>query len=253
MEPRRVRRGTAVLAGVAAAAAALGLSRWGRVTRATHEEKRAELPGDDVVADPMWQMTRAVTIDRPPSDVWPWLVQMGYPAYRAGWYAPYWLDRFVWHVKERSAERIVAELQTLAAGDRIPDSPDWSAFFTVRRVEPERALVLLSTTHPLALYTDVRFGWSFVLVDLGATTRLVVRARVAYSPVWPAPVVWLFFHTAMTLGDFAEAGAMLTAIKRRAERATTGTTATAVRRDTQPRWGLRTAANEAAPAAFGTR
>ncbi len=128
------------------------------------------------MSDPQWQLTRAITIAAPPAEVWPWLVQMGYPKFRAGWYAPYWLDRIVWRIKDRSAERIIPELQTLTVGDRIPDSPDWSAFFTVQRLEPERALVLHSTTHPLPMYTDVRFGWSFVIDDHHGSTRLIMRA-----------------------------------------------------------------------------
>ena len=119
---------------------------------------------------------------------------MGYPKFRAGWYTPYWLDRIVWTIKDRSAEQIIPELQTLAVGDRIPDSPDWSAFFTVQRLEPERALVLYSTTHPLPMYTDVRSGWSFVLENHHGSTRLILRARMSCTPIWPAPLVWLFFQ-----------------------------------------------------------
>jgi hypothetical protein len=164
-----------------AVAGGLCLERWGRTTRATRAEKRASLPGDDAVSDPQWQLTRAITIAAPPAQVWPWLVQMGYPKFRARWYAPYCLDRIVWRIKDRSAERIIPELQTLTVGDRIPDSPDWSAFFTVLRLEPERALVLYSTTHPLPMYTDVQFGWSFVLDDHHGSTRLIMRARMHYT------------------------------------------------------------------------
>jgi hypothetical protein len=143
---------------------------------------------------------------------------MGYPRYRAGWYAPYWIDRLVWRIKERSAERLIPGLQSLAVGDRIPDSPDWSAFFTVERLEHARALVLVSTTHPLPLYSNVRFSWAFVLQDRRDHTRLLTRARMNYSPVWPDPLVRLFFSTVMNLGDVVEAGSMLRGIKRRVER-----------------------------------
>ena len=110
----------------------------------------------------------------------------GLPEFRAGWYAPYWVDRIVWRIKDRSAERIIPELQTLTVGDRIPDSPDWFPFFTVQSLEPERALVLYSTTHPLPMYTDVRFG-SFVLDDHHGSTRLIMRARMHSTPVWAGP------------------------------------------------------------------
>jgi hypothetical protein len=215
----RAARTTGALAALGATAGAALAARWARRTSATRAERTALLPGDEIVPAPRWQATRAITIEAPPAAVWPWLVQMGYPRFRAGWYAPYWLDRFVWRIRERSATEIVPELQRLELGDRIPDSPDWTAYFVVARIEPERALVLHSTTHPLPLYTDIRFAWSFVLEDEGARTRLVLRARTSYRPVWPAPLVRLFFLTVMNLGDVLEAGAMLHGIRERAEHA----------------------------------
>jgi uncharacterized protein len=66
---------------------------WSRRSRATREEKRIPLACDHLVPEPMWQATRAVTIDAGLEDVWPWLVQVGFPTHRAGWYTSYWLDR----------------------------------------------------------------------------------------------------------------------------------------------------------------
>ena len=73
---------------------------------------RARLAGDELVARPMWRSTRAITIPAPREDVWPWIVQMGFPTHRAGWYTPHWLDRLMWHITARSADRIVPELQS---------------------------------------------------------------------------------------------------------------------------------------------
>jgi hypothetical protein len=47
--------------------------RWG----ATVGEASGPLPGDDRTPHPRVQSTRAVTIDAPPEQVWPWLLQMG--------------------------------------------------------------------------------------------------------------------------------------------------------------------------------
>ncbi len=80
----RVRTPAVVLTGMGLAA----FERWTRQTRATSEEKRKRLPGDELVARPMWQATRAISIQAPRDAVWPWLVQMGYPTHRAGWYIP---------------------------------------------------------------------------------------------------------------------------------------------------------------------
>ena len=35
------------------------------------------LPGDQLLTDPDLVTTRAITVDAPPGDIWPWLVQMG--------------------------------------------------------------------------------------------------------------------------------------------------------------------------------
>ena len=59
---------------------------WG----ATHDEVARPIPGDDLLAAPDMVSTRAVTIDAPPSAVWPWLVQMG--SGRGGAYTYDWIE-----------------------------------------------------------------------------------------------------------------------------------------------------------------
>src|SRR5437588_11385352 len=104
---------------------------------------------DELVPQPKWQATRATTICAPREEVWPWLVQMGFPTHRAGWYTPFWLDRLLLGIKARSASTIIPEFQNLSIGDRVPDSDNGLSFFTVAGLEPARTLVLHSTTHPL--------------------------------------------------------------------------------------------------------
>ena len=103
--------------------------------------------------------------------MWPWLVQMGYPTHRAGWYTPWLMDRVLFGIRARSATRIRPDLQGLAVGDVVPDSDSGVSFFTVARLDPERALVLRSTTHPLPAYRDVDFTWAFVLRDVPGRHR----------------------------------------------------------------------------------
>lgn len=204
-----------VRAGVGTALLGLGVRRVGRRSGATAAEARAPLPGDGVVPAPLWESTRAITIDAPPAHVWPWIVQMGFPTSRAGWYTPYWLDRMQWGIRERSADEIVPELQHLSVGDRVPDSRDWSAFFTVAAVEPERALVLHSTRHILAPMRSNEFTWAFVLESRGeGSTRLLIRARGRTEP-W---IARLLLQPLISLGDFVKASVMLRGIKARAER-----------------------------------
>ena len=160
--------------------------------------------------------TRAATIDAPPSAVWPWVVQMGFPSYRAGWYTPYWLDRLLWRTRARSSDVIVPELQELKPGDTVPDSIDWSAYFVVREVEPPSRLVLHSTVHKIKPIRTVDFVWAFVLEPLDRDrTRLLVRARANYTPAWAGlvvePLIWL--------GDVVNVTVMLRGIRQRVETA----------------------------------
>jgi hypothetical protein len=96
------------------------ISRWG----ATDEEIRRALPGDELKSPYGYRpiSTRAITIDAPPEEVWPWLVQMG--SGRAGFYTHEWVERllFVTYADGHSANRIHPEWQELHVGDRVPYS-----------------------------------------------------------------------------------------------------------------------------------
>ena len=138
---------------------------------ATAAEARWRIEGDDLVSDARAQLTHATTIDAPPGDVWPWLLQMG--CQRGGWYSWDALD----NGGVRSADHIIPELQHLAIGDLVPARPVGAEGFKVLRIVPERALVL-SSMSPRWEGT-----WAFVLEPLGAgKTRLVTRYRAAYPP-----------------------------------------------------------------------
>jgi hypothetical protein len=133
--------------------------RWG----ATDEEASETLPGDEHTPKPRTQSTRAITIDAPPEQVWPWLVQMG--IHRAGFYTHDWLERLLFRARyvegRHSATRIHPELQDLKPGDRI--YMGGGAYVPVTEVEPNRHLVAFET---------------FVLRPLpGARTRLIARTR----------------------------------------------------------------------------
>jgi hypothetical protein len=205
--------GRRALAGLAAMATmGVAVRRLGRRSGATDAELRARLPGDELVPRPMWDSTRAITIPADPAAVWPWIVQMGYPAHRAGWYTPHSLDRLQWGIRERSADRIRPELEDLKVGDRVPDSPDWSVFFTVAALEPERALVLHSTRHLLRPMRSIEFSWAFVLERRSTGgTRLIIRARSRGEPRWAV----LALTPLIGVGDFLNASAMLRGIRRR--------------------------------------
>lgn len=192
------------------------LHRLGRRSGATTAEVKGTLPGDELVARPMWQSTRAITIDAPPDEVWPWIVQMGFPSHRAGWYTPHWLDRLTFGIRASSADEIRRDLQHLAVGDRVPDSDDWSVYFTVASVEPPHALVLRSTRHVIKPIRTIDFSWAFVVRQApNGVTRLFIRARCNYTPRWAMPFTELVIGPA----DLLNADSMLRGIKSRVERA----------------------------------
>jgi hypothetical protein len=159
------------------------LMRWG----ATPIEAAAPLPGDGLVADARLQFTRAVTIRRPVSRVWPWLVQMG--AGRGGLYSYDAFENAI-GLGIQSADRILPEFQQLKVGDIIPLHSDGGV--PVRLLEWEAVLGLGGTMNyftgaispPGAPLPDKRLdlSWTFILrpVDEG-TTRLVSRTRYGYT------------------------------------------------------------------------
>jgi hypothetical protein len=190
------------------------IHRLGRRSGASAAEARQQLPGDEVVGRPQWQSTRAVTIAASPAEVWPWVVQMGFPGIRAGWYTPYWLDRLVWRTGARSADGIIPELQELEVGDEVPDSADGSVFWTVEAIAPERHLVLRTTRHIIPPIRTVDSSWAVALKPVGGDkTRLYLRARAVYTPRWIVPFVELVIGPA----DWLNAASMLVGIRRRAE------------------------------------
>lgn len=105
----------------------------------TPDEVSRVMPGDRLIEDPTDTGQVAVTVDAPPEDIWPWLVQIGYQ--RGGLYSYDWLDRLFGFLDRPSATRVLPEFQQLAVGDRIP----WSRFgteLTVKVLDEPRALAL---------------------------------------------------------------------------------------------------------------
>ena len=106
-----VTRGRKIAGAAAMAATAYGvwvrprLMRWG----ATDEEVAGPYPGAELVPDGERGATMAVTIEAPPDQVWPWLVQMG--GDRGGWYSWDHLD----NAGRPSAQEVHPEWQDLAA------------------------------------------------------------------------------------------------------------------------------------------
>jgi len=183
-----MKRGWA-MTGAAAAAAAVGYrqvvlpwhQRWG----ATDEEVRAALPGDELVAEPVTQATRGMTVNAPPGQVWPWVVQLG--ADRAGFYSYDWLEN-LFGLGIHSAGRVVADWQQRATGDLVYADAAGTGGWYVMQVVPSEVLVLklanVAAGQPLRRDEQLRweFLWTFATRDAGnGTTRLLVRERVGFG------------------------------------------------------------------------
>ena len=176
------------------------MSRWG----ATPSDLSRVLAGDRLLVDSTYSGTMAVTVNAPPEDIWPWLVQIGYQ--RGGLYSYDWLDRLFGYLDRPSATRILPEYQQLTVGDEIPlgRGPTWP----VAIVEPRRALVL--DMRNLAGFDWV---WQFGLYTLDENrTRLVSRSRVLTKTAWAR-----LFTFAIEPAGFLMTRRMLLGVKERAE------------------------------------
>ena len=193
---------------------------WLRSWGTTPREATEPLPGDELVPA-RWQTTRAVVINAPAAQVWPWLIQMGYE--RGGWYSYDWLERRVGagsFAEGGSAKRVIPQLQSLAVGDTIALSPAGGPRVAV--LQPDSALVLHYRMNLLtsgeALPSDeavMDWSWAFTLVATGATScRLLVRVRADSRPRW----LVVLFPTLLEPAHFLMETKMLRTIARQASR-----------------------------------
>jgi hypothetical protein len=196
------------------------------------EEQQRDLPGDEVVPDASIVETRGITINAPPSAVWPWLIQMGYG--RAGWYS---YDRY--DNNASSARSVLPQFQNLAVGDVMPMQPQGG--FRVDKIDPEHSLVLyldnalveaqakawqgpkadvqasLKTAGAMGSMTmpEFKVSWAFVVEPSGEdATRLIERFRVNTPLSGPAQRLGMPF---MGLGVFLMSRKQMLGIKERVE------------------------------------
>ena len=156
---------------------------WQLTWGATPAEVGRALPSDGLVTDPTFDATRAITLEAPPEQVWPWLVQMGLT--RAGWYSYDLLD----NLGRPSARHIVPELQGLAPGDIVPMSPNG-----------KQGMKVLSVDAPTSMVWGDPGGttWAWQLDEtVTGGTRLVTRVRSRYQ--WLSPSI--AFSLLVEFGD----------------------------------------------------
>jgi hypothetical protein len=178
---------------------------WG----ATEAESAMPLPGDEIVPDPWYRSTRAVTVEAPVEDIWPWIAQLGQD--RGGFYSYSWIENLLL-ADIHNARTINPDWQNRREGELLPltsrnyplgliKRKEKSVGPHIRRFDPNQAVVL--------------DGWgSFVLLPLeGGKTRFIVRDPTKPMP-FPTRIFWsLLFEP----GHFTMEREMMKGIKARAE------------------------------------
>ena len=175
------------------------LMSWG----ATPEDVAMALPGDDLAPRPVSFFTRAITIEAPPSSVWPWILQIGQD--RAGFYSYTWLENLT-GADIHNADALHPEWQARAIGDRV---------LLARPDLLGGALAAVSHTEIVALEPErmiANIPGRLVLQPVdGHSTRLLFRESIeSQGPAVTRWLVWDPMH-------FVMVQRMLRGIKERAE------------------------------------
>ena len=159
------------------------LQDWG----ATPDEVEGAVVGDDLCPDARVVATRSITLAAPPTEVFPWLRQMGFG--RAGWYSYDWID----NLGRKSATTIHPEWQFAVSGSRVPGGP---IDFEAAIVDEPRSFVL--RVKPCGRVSKrVSFTLAYELRDHLAGTRLITRMRARTN----APCGSLFDRFLLAPGD----------------------------------------------------
>jgi hypothetical protein len=169
--------------------------RWG----AMDEELARELPGDELVPEPSFNATRAITVRAAPEEIWPWLVQVG--VNRAGWYSYDLLD----NLGRKSVRRIVPELQQINVGDIMPMSPDGKYGIRVYSLDPPHSMIW-------GTLGDTTWAW-LLEPRADGTTRLLTRVRSRYR--WLSPSI--AFSVLLEFADIWMMRRMLLNLRERVE------------------------------------
>jgi hypothetical protein len=145
--------------------------------RASAEDVRRALPGDDLVPDADVVMDRAFDLPAPPDLVWPWFLQLG--RRRAGWYLPRRVEQFVPRSRRALRHLDPALVSEARVGHVIPDWGGRDATFQMAILD--RPYALVHTTRR----GNTDGSWAIVLTPYdgqpGAGTHVQLRLRL--SPV----------------------------------------------------------------------
>ena len=200
----------AILVGVFQFVARPWYLSWG----STQEELGRGLPGDEIVPGGRRQ-TRAITVQAPADQVWPWVAQLGQD--RAGFYSYELLEDLV-GCEMTNLDRTHPALQTWRIGDKLwmypPSKLKGVGHAVLRAYEPGRALGFATRMVGTPLDAPENGSWSFVVESAGNDrSRLLVRGSSGERGFWAT----LFDRFVFEPMHFTMERKTMTEIKARAE------------------------------------
>ncbi len=163
---------------------ALAVRPWMLAWGATPAERATTLAGDGIVPDAASTTTRAIAIAALPSQVFPWVAQLGQN--RAGFYSFELLEDLVGAEMPR-AEALLPGAQEWKPGDELRmypyDKLPGTGGAPLVDFVPGRALAFATQVPGRRADAPPDGSWAFVVEPAAAgTTRLLVRTRSAASP-----------------------------------------------------------------------
>jgi hypothetical protein len=182
------------------------LMNWGSTTN----EISRYYAGDSILLQPDYENTLAVTIDKPPSAVWPWVAQMGLN--KAGFYSFTWLEN-IFGCGLRNADRIYPEWQGPQPGDYEPVCASAEKNNMKGRI---MAIVIANKALVYKSSTDSSWMMGFYIDSVSEyKSRLITRMRYSTpKQFWPFIIdkAWMkWAHCIMQRGS-------IRGIKNRAEK-----------------------------------
>lgn len=211
----------AVAAEALGAAYSFGLLPRLRLWGATPDEASRPLPGDELIEEPLYVTTRAITVAAPAEAVWPWLVQIGQN--RGGFYTYDVLENLA-RLDIHSADSIHPEWQELEVGrDYVALDPNHTMKMTIVALEQPHAFVIRTGSpdelpqEPGSFFKgEIAGSWAFVLEPVDdSSCRLLIRWRAAWRPTVAAAFARAFM---LEPAHFVMEEGMLRGIRDRAEK-----------------------------------
>ncbi len=177
------------------------------------KSKELDIPltGDGLVSTPGMEYMQAITINAPAEIVWKYLIQVGYQ--RAGWYNLDFINRLsgkdYFYENNKSADRVIPELQNLKVGDKIYLNPQLC--LDVNTLTDNKDMLL--TVNEGDKY---QVSWIFSLKEVEPDkTRFYVRWRSDLGNSFMLNLMNILF---IEPGSAIQQSAMLRGIKSRAEK-----------------------------------